>query len=225
MEVKYHPIIFSAENVRATLEGRKTYARRVIKFPKRKGLGTDELMVYYPEDAWAGTTIFGKHVLWVPNRHPDDPDVDNPADFYGAYPISCPYGRVGDRLWVRESYMEIPCIDPTEDKLINYKADFQRNHSEWKWKPSIFMPRWASRITLEIVSIRAERLWNISADDVNAEGIEPFDMGARSEFDVIDEDGLVAFYSKIWDSLNAKLGHPWDNNDWVWVIEFKRIDK
>lgn len=92
-----------------------------------------------------------------------------------------------------------------------------RERGETKWRPGMFMPRWASRITLEITGVRVERVQEISGDDVLAEGIRSAPLPSRSEMDM----ALRATYRELWDSLNAKRGFGWDKNPWVWVIEFK----
>ena len=108
----------------------------------------------------------------------------------------CPFGVVGDRLWVKETF---------ED-------------DEGGWRPSIFMPRWASRITLEITDVRVQRLQEITEEDARAEGYHPKindslpDWTAKESFKIL------------WDSLNAKRGLDWDKNPWVWALSFKRVD-
>lgn len=138
-----------------------------------------------------------------------------------VYPHECPYGKIGDRLWVRETFR----IDFMASELgkikksnINYKADKINYTKEWKWHPSIFMPRKYSRITLEITDIKVERVQDISQEDQIAEGI------------IIPSVWEVNGYKKtkftaIWDNINYKRGYGWDNNPWVWVISFKMIKK
>ena len=119
---------------------------------------------------------------------------------------TCPYGQVGDRLWVRESFY-------TESGDIWYKADGQTAPMFIKWKPSLFMPRWASRITLEITEVRVERLQEISDGDCQAEGCQyPQWRGSHTSW--------KGAYKALWDSLNAKRGYGWEVNPWVWVISF-----
>ncbi len=113
--------------------------------------------------------------------------------------LACPY-QIGQTLWVRESFNY-------DEDTIYYKAD--GNHpSKYKWKPSIFMPRWASRITLEVTDIKVERLQEISEEDAQKEGLKLLQGGIVSEFAVL------------WDSINGKK-YPWVSNPWVWVIGFK----
>ena len=211
MAMKEHPILFSTEMVQAILEGRKTQTRRVVK----------------PQPSKA-TVCFKKSmspIHWQ-SRLP----VDLRALFPNSNPMTilgdihkCPYGQVGDRLWVRETFKHFANKwDGTEWKsCITYKAGNLTVYDSWDknepprekwwnkstildhWQPSIFMPRWASRITLEITGIRVERLQDITKEDSLAEGV--FDS-----------------YSALWDSINGKK-HSWESNPWVWVIEFKKI--
>lgn len=125
--------------------------------------------------------------------------------------FACPYGQVGDRLWVRESFAVC------EDNNIFYKADGKPDPWDgWdgvKWKPSIHMPRQASRITLEITGIRVERLNDISEADAIAEGCQcagvPASLTNRGAF------------AKLWESINGF--DSWSVNPWVWVVEFKVV--
>lgn len=119
--------------------------------------------------------------------------------------LACPYGVPGDRLWVRETWQD-------GNGGIYYATD---GNTAAPWKPSIYMPRWASRITLEVVSVRVERLNEIGEEDAIAEGSQcagvPASLTNRGAF------------AKLWDSINAKT-HPWASNPWVWVVEFKRLE-
>lgn len=171
----------------------------------------------------------------------------------------CPYGQVGDRLWVRETWRiesfmggepllfgykdgqameentslsdtlnyeewyERVCIQSTEEAQEAFKKGLvcqdKEGYYRWdvgkspcRWRSSIFMPRWASRILLEITERRAERLQDISYEDAQAEGIS----GAFIE--------MRARFAGLWDSLNAKRGYGWDKNNWVWCISFKRLE-
>jgi hypothetical protein len=136
----------------------------------------------------------------------------------------CPYGQPGDRLWVKETGWQ-----PREPSLkelregadtwpkYSYDADgiddYDREQfKEWGWKrrPSIFMPRWASRITLELMNVRVERLQDISEADAKAEGVEPYG------------DCYCVPYRRLWESINGS--DSWKANPWVWVVEFRRVD-
>lgn len=139
---------------------------------------------------------------------------------------ACPFGRPGDRLWVRENWMKhgVMELDP------NYRGAFYQADGKTyvdpvttkicKWKPSIHMPPWASRITLEIKTIRIERLQQITEADARAEGCEGYrDLDADPFNDIEPREE----FQELWDSLNVKRGFGWDKNPWVWVVEFKRV--
>jgi len=213
--MKERPILFSAPMVRALLDGSKTQTRRVAKL-------TDAAHVKEPNG----------HRRW----HPADPDAI----------AACPYGQPGDRLWVRETWADVPRHQPTtnedlpwrdDGKIIVYSADLEwegaRQFScadgvlRWakpaKWSPSIFMPRWASRITLEITGVRVERLQDISEGDARAEGARNLDVASgRETLDPYSRQGsCVAHYKHIWQEINGD--GSWVLNPWVWVIEFKKV--
>ena len=137
----------------------------------------------------------------------------------------CPYGQPGDELWVRETFAYI------DEKHVIYRASEgieveevlgRKLHS---YKPSIHMPRWASRIQLRVTGVRVERVQEITDEDVVAEGIDigkapyPEDQPMLRDFDV---DFETAFRD-LWDSINAKRGYSWKSNPWVWVVTFAKI--
>lgn len=236
--MKERPILFSAPMVLAILEGRKTQTRRVV-FKKRT---TDFHSIEERDDG----------SLW-PWRETDDAQ-----DHW----YQCPYGQPGDRLWVRETWnwfdpAELPaarigkrapftwCQGPrTIEWYAAYSADGQLNHpcngAPVLWRPSIHMPRWASRILLEVVNVRVERLRDISEADAQAEGIKALSKdGCTVKYGIPDRDGLpgnddygwhwhnwlssaVLAYRQLWDQINGN--GSWDKNPWVWVVEFKRVD-
>lgn len=152
--------------------------------------------------------------------------------------IRCPFGQVGDRLWVRETFDPIYGQSPPDRVIeIDYRADHSRRIKDdfgaRRWTPSIHMPRWASRILLEVVSVRVERLRDISEADAIAEGSyldrcaclprskDRTPMHAAFKLETCHIHGSE--FSHLWESING-VG-SWDDNPWVWVIEFKRIDK
>lgn len=220
--MKERPILFSGPMVRAILEARKTQTRRVIK-----------------PQAWAySEDTLGQRMIYPRSG----------ADDFGdsGRPIRYPYGVPGDRLWVRETWRAF------DDGDVFYRADFgdavpvhaDDDPAAWMWRPSIYMPRWASRITLEVTGVRVERVQEISEDDARAEGPTPNWCGDLAGWDPeehgyllpgdenADDDvadggyyytGRWAF-AEMWDSINAKRGHPWASNPWVWVIEFGTND-
>ena len=151
--------------------------------------------------------------------------------------MKCPYGEPGDRLWVKENFrlwdysvtqIGVEYAAGGSDKIISLSigekkpAGLHRRSKDGRkiLRPSIFMPRWASRITLEVVSVRAERVQEISQIDAVWEGIK-----ARECFSNGDGTGTVMdpiwAYQRLWDSINAKRGFGWDKNPWVWVVTFK----
>jgi hypothetical protein len=140
-------------------------------------------------------------------------------------PIKCPYGQPGDRLWVRETWREQPVGEDGENE-IQYKADFNEGelacygrrggHSPRPWKPSIHMFRHMSRILLEVVSVRVERVQDISLEDAIAEGFGVEITLKTSDYPVVD-------FRLYWDLINGKK-YPWGANPWVWAIEFKKLE-
>lgn len=127
----------------------------------------------------------------------------------------CKYGIAGDRLWVRETWQSAAAMGvchASDDYFVYRATDPDWETCEgWQWRPSIFMPRKASRITLEITDVRAERLQDITNKDARAEGLARGTVYPRMWF----ED--------LWDSINAKRGFGWDVNPFVWVITFKKV--
>jgi hypothetical protein len=152
-------------------------------------------------------------------------------------PIKCPYGQVGDRLWVRETFAYLKpnsneSANPDHIHTIAYKAT-DKHLDGIKWKPSIHMPRSASRITLEITEIRIEKLQDISKEDAIAEGIKSAQLPGEETFNHRWKDYQAKFikcgfscptdsFRTLWDSINAQK-YTWESNPWVWVIKFRRI--
>jgi hypothetical protein len=224
-----HPILFSAEMVRAILDGRKTQTRRVIT----------------PQPEPCDIELpFSESVLepsWWSNYERWDGVAQQMVE--GDVKTRwwhCPYGRPGDRLWVRENWNALMAGSWTEHRNptrgnceVRYAAsdrlaDMTAKDRGYRWRPSIHMPRWASRITLEITAVRVERIQQISHEDGIAEGIDAWidslpqekrngDVRAQS----LSLKQLA--YSYLWDSINGKRGFGWDKNPWVWVVEFKRV--
>lgn len=201
--MKEHPIIFSTEMVKAILAGKKTMTRRVIK-PQPKIV----------------------HALYP------DATIETEQLFENIERLKCPYGQVGSVLWVRETWDS--AHDNVTGTAIFYKADFNDTvpKGDFTWHPSILMPRWASRIILEITNIRVERLNQISVEDIKAEGTPPFGvcpvntamlLTGTNNLDDLQHALSRSMFQDLWDSINAKRGYSWESNCWVWVIEFKRI--
>jgi len=205
--MKERPILFSAPMVRAILEGRKTQTRRIIKMPKE--------VVNHPEWLMHNLVFMGKAHFNTGRAPARGPMMD--------WDVVCPYGKPGDRLWVRETFQPIYPQDPLYNcgKPICYDYAATYRHGDRlgdaigekkKWNPSIHMPRWASRITLEVTGVRVERLRDISGSDAVAEGV-------RSRLP--DNGVAVAEYRDLWQSING--AGSWEANPWVWVIEFEVV--
>jgi hypothetical protein len=168
-------------------------------------------------------------IKWPFERWPKLEEVDNLGDVESLWvrgkKITCPYGLAGDRLWVRETlrlYNNYAVPFPTpkftewkKQRIWDYAATGKPGQT--RELPSIFMPRWASRITLDLTGVRVERVQEISEEDAKVEGITapmyPPRKGGPS---------YRLAYRCLWDHLNAKRGFGWDKNPWVWVLEFKR---
>ena len=132
----------------------------------------------------------------------------------------CPYGAPGDRLWVRETFAHLTHNDTGEGEGYIYRADGWDD--DVKWKPSIFMPRWASRITLEITDVRVERLQDITNGDAITEGV--WTISPNKGRDYMDGGSTICpcgLFRSLWEKINGR--ESWDNNPWVWVIEFRKI--
>ena len=197
--MREHPLLMQGPLVRATLEGRKTQTRRPIK--------------------------------WVTSR------------------VSCPFGKTGDRLWVRETFAIVhPCRDceagyvddikqPSvipKDNAGGYWVPWYR--SDWKgdddtergfqWTPSIHMPRWASRIVLPLMSIRVERVQDITEEDAKAEGVEPVLMRGIGSYPEWMRPTMREGHQKAFELLWKQIYGDalWDANPWVWVAEWKEIE-
>ncbi len=160
-----------------------------------------------------------------------------------AHAVRCPYGGIGDRLWVREAWQHLdsPCAD---EPLTVYRATDAGPNGESAaglgWRPSIHMPRWASRLTLEITDVRVERVQSITESDALAEGIASATKdGTLYKYGLGDADGLPGgagwpwyewevsprdAFARLWDALNAPRGHGWDVNPWAWIISFQRVE-
>ena len=207
VSARERPILFSGKMVRAILDGRKTQTRRVMR------VGKDE-----PE--WASVHVDGSGDGWI-GWSPHAVSAAETLRFYpGAAGFKCPYGRPGDRLWVRETFRvsgHDECrkiADCAGSDHVHYKADKNEPPAVGIWRPSIFMPRWASRIDLEILSVRAERLQDISEEDARAEGMT---LAGTPPFTTYR--GAFAYG---WDTINGKRA-PWASNPWVWVVGFQRV--
>lgn len=198
---KETPVLFNAPMVRALIEGRKTQTRRIIKPQPPEGAAKCGPNSYEgPGGPTWWWTNDDETKLWP------RPKLDKA--------IACPFGKPGDRLWVRETWQ----TDPVGEFGECYKATGHNPkcaiHGHL-WRPSIHMPRWASRLTLEIVAVRVERLQEISENDAIAEG------AWRSR-----NPALVSIwppeFENLWESINGP--GSWEANPWVWVISFRKVE-
>lgn len=233
------PIIFSAPMVRALLDGRKTQTRRLLKLPTKTHSGGP---IYERKDmgGWAATTISGGGCFTVDRQGNRTPAPERPAIWHqtAGTTMALPYAP-GDRLYVREAFAMAPAVrHPDRVKNVIYRADvpdaeppagtvLTMDQIMWagaelcKWKPSIHMPRWASRLTLTVTEVRAQRLRDISEADARAEGIQP--LGPI--FTVEKPNGLSAggttaraAFAILWNSLHGP--DAWDANPWVVAVSF-----
>ncbi|HQQ70360.1 MAG TPA: hypothetical protein PLL92_08630 [Alicycliphilus sp.] len=205
--MKERPILFSAPMVRALLNGTKTQTRRVVKG------APDDWAPMQPQRF--APTVFDRH-----GNEDAGPWTFGAGNEDGDCWITCPYGQPGDRIWVREAWAwsgdgAVPAADRVRKGEVWFRADTERSSPAIRWRPSIHMPRWASRITLEVTGVRVERLQAISEKDAWAEGCEGYDddmTGGKSGY---------REYCELWEQINGP--GSWDANPWVWVIEFKRV--
>ena len=216
MTAKERPIIFSGEMVRAILDGRKTMTRRVVKC----GVSAD---------CESFINVGGDH--WAQMFRAEDGEM-----YPKCWSDPCPFGQKGDRLWLKESWQvwtEFNSVAP--DGLLEAMGgvaypdvNYLANGNKWdaRVRSPIHMPRWASRITLEITDVRVERLNEISEGDASKEGVERIEHGPHEvgsvpvhPFTSSYRDAFVA----LWNKINGKK-HPWNLNPWVWKISFKKLE-
>jgi hypothetical protein len=199
------PILFSTPMVRAILAGTKTQTRRVVK--PQPQMVTDKTI-----KPWDGDPAHLLKLMQDTGKR-------------------CPYGQPGDRLWVRETFGHFERNDTLKPgDTVYYRADGQCVDLE-PWRPSIHMPRWASRITLEVTGVRVEWLQDINEADALAEGIEPIRDTAPgagpNRYSVhigsgwLNSPTAAGAYRMLWEQINGP--GSWDANPWVWVVEFKRV--
>ncbi|EHI8955311.1 hypothetical protein J9049_003910 [Salmonella enterica] len=212
--MKERGMIFNSEMVRAILEGRKTQTRRIMKVQP-------------------GTPEFGLRLIIESSKANENGmyfwSQDDACGIKArSKPFLFPYGEVGDRIWVRETFRVHSRA--TDVATLVYRASVRNSWTEQthrvpvavcnkpvtpeKWTPSIHMPRWASRITLEITDVRVERLNSISDSDASKEGCCIADMESG--------DCLSDVFTRLWTSIYGD--DSWQANPWVWVIEFKRVE-
>ena len=201
------PILFNAPMVRAILSNTKTQTRRIFKPDRMTWDANGRYTTYAMRGGELSTTGSGpfKPSSWL---------------------HYCPYGQPGeDRIYVRETWAAPHAYDHLPPRLIPQDARIHYAATEDRggllWRPSIHMPRWASRITLEVTGVRVETLQDIDLADALAEGIS--DTGALILDSAGNEQGgPIAEYAVLWEQINGP--GSWDANPWVWVIEFKRVE-
>lgn len=220
-EAKERPILMSAPMVIATLDDRKSQTRRIVSWPIMSKSDGAKKRIFLKEDIDLVNTL-------LKEKHRDPIRVP-----------SCKYGRIGERLWVRETWehRSYGAIDDVElryvaDEHTEYRrvADIDRKYrtASFNKRVSIFMPRWASRITLEITDVRVERLQDISEDDAIAEGIEAHEIqvapGNFTYRNYSNDEWCVSpilSYKTLWEKING--AGSWDINPFVWAISFRKI--
>lgn len=208
--MKERPIIFNAEMVRAILEDRKSQTRRVVK--PQPGPIPDEIKRVSNDNGYWWSCSVVRQMIQLREMS-----------------CFCPYGTVGDRLWVRETW------GLSGHNRVEYRA-FPADGKDFRcvslWKPSIHMPRWASRITLEIKSVRVERVQDITEGDAKAEGCsEWIPCSVYTGLKGVRIGGAARkgthkeYFELLWNSINSKRGYGWSSNPWVWVIEFEKLEE
>jgi hypothetical protein len=210
--MKERGILFSAAMIRALLAGTKTQTRRIVKdLPGNRG------------------GPVGDHVHWFERGQQDSTRWCGMDGLGSVGWVKCPYGEPGDRLWVRETWR---CFGGREyeyqreqDAIIYRATDFGQAGDGDGWRPSIFMPRWASRISLDVTSVRVERLHAITEVDARAEGVT---FGEMQDAIINGEHGRACFFNArdafayLWAGING--AESWKANPFVWVVEFRRVE-
>lgn len=215
--MKERPIYPYAHEVRAILDGRQTMLRRIVKpQPFKPDPSRPSYFPFQPDD-W----------VWCANSWSST--ISNSPEGPAGWSKHCPYGQPGDRLWVKESIRRIGEPSDGDERLCEseYIADGTRTAAYcWPWEnkalPSIHCPRSLSRITLEIVSVRVERLQAISEADAISEGVTAVSSGGVTLFATTGVNcSAKDAYAALWESINGP--GSWDANPWVWCISFKVI--
>ena len=217
--MKEKPLLFSGPMVRAILDGRKTQTRRVFKNENGEAkISTDVSRV--------DVSVNGVASLMFPladgTLHPK------------SFTYKCPYGYPGTKLWVRETFEY--CVrgadyTPGFEDYVAYRADngakmitpglISTEDINGKWRPSIHMPRWASRISLEVTGVRMERLQDISTEDIRAEGVD--DGMTNPRMGKRHDASMRMAWQALWESINGP--DSWAASPWVWIVEFKRVSE
>ncbi|BEN67419.1 TPA: hypothetical protein ACGD7V_000861 [Serratia marcescens] len=252
--MKEHPVIFNGEMVRAILDGRKTQTRRVMKVQPSEHFHPMNMALELDYSArWYTPGVVDKDGYLQPAKN----QIFGVAGEDEGY--ACPFGAVGERLWVRETFADVNtdggpaftyradhglkfCLD--DESPVEYDRYPGKNFAMWcsdlwngedghSWSPSIHMPRWASRILLEITAVRVERLNDISESDAKDEGVRAIENNfgngpAYCDYLLPNLDDAAEWYNRasdsfksLWKSIYGE--ESWRANPWVWVIEFRRV--
>ena len=235
-------ILFSRPMVDPTLSGRKTQTRRIVKAPRpwKRGVWREhgtEMPCW--SQRWATVWDNGTWHTWNRQGHGGENAREKNVETAKAQAYLAairqgfathPYGVAGDRLWGRETWRnhggrEYEYLE--DQSQVIYRADLDAVTDaiteKTKWRPSIFMPRWASRISLELTGVRVERLNDISTADCWAEGVVP--PVYKTPGNIGGDRSVWICYQELWDSLNEKRGYGWKNNPLVWVLEFRKVSR
>lgn len=210
---KARGIIFTGASVPQIMRGVKTQTRRVMT--------PQPALIPMIDDA--GQSLGKQWAMYI-----DSPDAKKRATWCeGEEPFwtHCPYGAIGDRLWVREAFSTSP--DGPIYRATKAEHGITAPGDEYRWTPSIFMPRLASRLTLEITGVRVERLQDISENDAEHEGVSltnVLDIPLWTADGSLEHRPLAARFAGRWRLLNGGRGYGWDSNPFVWVLEFSKID-
>lgn len=210
-QAKERPILFSGPMVRAIVAGRKTVTRREIK-PRMRSSDTQFELHQQPDGSWRPLHTFDESCM----------------DAHGTeHPIVCPYGQIGDRLWVREAWAQINVAQAPGESWVVYRECDNRTDYGGPWKPSIHMRRRDSRILLEVIDVRVERLQDISEQQALAEGVRLYTDHAECG-DWYHVEGIETYsadprksFELLWTGING--AESWQSNPWVWIVEFRRI--
>ena len=234
---KERPIILHDWEVLAILDKRKSHLRRVANPLCAE---VDRNFILVDGAVWVeidheqlchddyDKTIYGGDVIY-PNGE-WTPFVKIVVGGGDGRECRCPYGKPGDRLWVRETWVPVSTFDPSPETGALYRADPMYDGTtefDWKWRPSIHMPRWASRITLEVTEVRVERLQDISEEDAKAEGVNGGCLKCGQENPCgcgVPSPCHLDSFVYVWNEINAKRGYPWESNPWVWVVGFQAVE-
>lgn len=200
MKCKEGPILMTPENAQKCHDGTKIQTRRLN--------GLEEINI--APAVWAVTELSNGSFVFT----------KTPAVKHGSRAIECPYGVVGDRLWVREATAYcLRCGRAIfKGQHIGHCPCCDKSCADLKWSPSIYMPRWACRTVLEITEVCVERLQEITPDDAIAEGVFCPEIGYVQHGD----RAPVLLFGVLWESIHGK--GSWDENPWVWVITFKKVN-